>query len=84
VSRGPASGSSPTIPDVARRAGVSTATAARALGGYGAVSAAAREAVLAAAEELGYRRNELARSMITGRTNTIGLVALRILTAYRD
>ncbi|MFL6132717.1 MAG: LacI family DNA-binding transcriptional regulator [Nocardioidaceae bacterium] len=74
MSRGPASGSSPTIPDVARRAGVSTATAARALGGYGAVSAAAREAVLAAAEELGYRRNELARSMITGRTNTIGLV----------
>jgi LacI family transcriptional regulator len=74
VTRTPANGSSPTIPDVARRAGVSTATAARALGGYGAVSGAAREAVLAAAEELGYRRNELARAMITGRTNTIGLV----------
>jgi LacI family transcriptional regulator len=65
---------SPTIPDVARRAGVSTATAARALGHYGAVSEAAREAVLAAAEELGYQRNELARAMITGRTHTIGLV----------
>jgi LacI family transcriptional regulator len=74
VSRGPSNGGSPTIPDVARRAGVSTATAARALGGYGAVSESAREAVLAAAEELGYRRNELARAMITGRTNTIGLV----------
>jgi LacI family transcriptional regulator len=74
VSKGPTNGSSPTIPDVARLAGVSTATAARALGGYGAVSEASREAVLAAAEELGYRRNELARAMITGRTNTIGLV----------
>jgi LacI family transcriptional regulator len=72
--RGQGNGGSPTIPDVARRAGVSTATAARALGGYGAVSESAREAVLAAAEELGYRRNELARAMITGRTNTIGLV----------
>jgi LacI family transcriptional regulator len=38
------------------------------------VSDAARDAVLAAAEELGYQRNELARAMITGRTNTIGLV----------
>jgi LacI family transcriptional regulator len=74
LSRGTGNGGSPTIPDVARRAGVSTATAARALGGYGAVSDSAREAVLAAAEELGYRRNELARAMITGRTNTIGLV----------
>jgi LacI family transcriptional regulator len=74
LSRGQGNGGSPTIPDVARRAGVSTATAARALGGYGAVSESAREAVLAAAEELGYRRNELARAMITGRTNTIGLV----------
>jgi LacI family transcriptional regulator len=73
VAKGAGNGS-PTIPDVARRAGVSTATAARALGGYGAVSESARDAVLAAAEELGYQRNELARAMITGRTNTIGLV----------
>src|SRR4051794_3427703 len=73
VAKGAGNGS-PTIPDVARRAGVSTATAARALGGYGAVSESAREAVLAAAEELGYQRNDLARAMITGRTNTIGLV----------
>jgi LacI family transcriptional regulator len=74
MGRGGTNGGSPTIPDVARRAGVSTATAARALGGYGAVSQAARSAVLAAAEELGYRRNDLAASMITGRTQTIGLV----------
>jgi LacI family transcriptional regulator len=63
-----------TIPEVARAAGVSAATAARALGGYGAVSESARERVLAAADELGYRRNDLARAMITGRSNTIGVV----------
>jgi LacI family transcriptional regulator len=66
--------SSPTILDVAAAAGVSTATAARALGAYGAVSPDVRERVAAAALKLGYRRNSLARSMITGRSHTIGLV----------
>src|SRR4051812_5174104 len=63
-----------TIPDVALAAGVSRATAARALGGYGSVSAEARERVLAAAATLGYRANGVARSMITGRTMTLGVV----------
>jgi LacI family transcriptional regulator len=63
-----------TVPDVARAAGVSTATAGRALGGYGSVSAATQERVLAAAAELGYRANSLARSMITGVTHTLGVV----------
>lgn len=67
-----------TIHDVARAAGVSTATAARALGGYGHVSARSKESVQQAAEELGYRPNELARSMITGRTNSLGLVVADI------
>lgn len=63
-----------TIPDVARSAGVSTATAARALGGYGSVSQATRDRVAAVATELGYRANSLARSMITGSTHTLGVV----------
>jgi LacI family transcriptional regulator len=63
---------------VADAAGVSTATAARALGGYGAVSPAARERVTAAAASLGYRHNSVARSMITGTTHTIGLVVADI------
>ena len=69
-----ARGAAPTLRDVAQRAGVSTATAARALGAYGAVSDSARQRVLSAAAELGYARNELARTMITGQSNTIGLV----------
>lgn len=63
-----------TVLDVAKLAGVSTATAARALGGYGSVSPATLQRVQAAAAELGYRPNALARSMITGLTHTIGVV----------
>ncbi len=63
-----------TVADVAAMAGVSKATAARALGDYGAVSAKVRERVSAAAAALGYRPNEVARSMSTGRSNTIGIV----------
>ncbi|MGX1163000.1 LacI family transcriptional regulator [Arthrobacter sp. SLBN-100] len=63
-----------TIIDVAAKAGVSKSTAARALARYGSVSAKTREAVQKAADELGYQPNALARSMITGRTKTIGVV----------
>lgn len=63
-----------TVADIARAANVSKATAARALGEYGQVSQAVRDRVLAAAEELDYRPNALAKSMNTGRSNTIGVV----------
>jgi LacI family transcriptional regulator len=66
--------SSPTVADVAKAAGVSFATAARALGGYGHVSAKARGAVEAAAAELGYRRNDVARALASGSTRSVGLV----------
>lgn len=64
----------PTVADVARAAKVSKAQAARALGGYGAVSDEVQERVNSAASALGYRPNELARSMNTGRSNTIGVI----------
>jgi LacI family transcriptional regulator, galactose operon repressor len=63
-----------TLSQVAAAAGVSTATAARALGGYGSVRPATRDRVREAAGRLGYRANHLARSMITGSTRTIGVV----------
>jgi len=71
-----------TVLDVARAAGVSPATAARALGGYGSVRATTREKVAAAAAELGYLANNLARSMITGSTNTLGVVLADIENAF--
>lgn len=63
-----------TLAMVARAAGVSRATAARVLGGYGSVAPELREAVLAAAAALGYRGNSLARSVSSGRSHTIGVV----------
>ncbi|GAT72158.1 LacI family DNA-binding transcriptional regulator [Microbacterium hydrocarbonoxydans] len=63
-----------TVSDVARLARVSKATAARALGDYGAVSDGVRDRVQKAADELGYRPNALARTMSTGRSHTLGIV----------
>ncbi len=62
------------IDDVARHAGVSTATVSRALSGRGPVAAATRDRVAAAAAELGYVVSASASSLATGRTRNIGVV----------
>lgn len=67
-----------TIKDIAALAGVSRATASRALGGYGYVSEEARKKVLVAAEKLRYKPHALAKSMVTGRTGTIALLVADI------
>lgn len=71
-----------TVADVARRAEVSKATAARVLGGYGPVSDEVKLRVQAAAKALDYRPNELARSMSTGKSGTIGIVVGDIENAF--
>jgi LacI family transcriptional regulator len=71
-----------TIHDVARAAGVSRSTASRALASYGVVSKDAAERVLAAAAALGYHANGVARSMKTGRSNTLGAVVADIENAF--
>jgi LacI family transcriptional regulator len=71
-----------TVADVAKRAKVGKSTASRALGGYGSVSPDVRDRVLSAADELGYRPNELARSMNTGRSRTIGVIVGDIENPY--
>jgi len=60
--------------DVARLAGVSQSAVSRVFTPGASASAATREKVKKAAEELGYRPNTLARAMITGRSRIIGLV----------
>lgn len=62
-----------TSRDVAKLAGVSQSTVSRVFGN-GNVKSEAKEKVLRAAEELGYRPNFMARSMIRGQTNIIGVV----------
>lgn len=63
-----------SIDEVAKLAGVSTATVSRALSGRGHVSAASRERVRVAAQALGYVVSSRASSLASGRTRNIGVV----------
>lgn len=63
-----------TIKDVARLAGVGVGTVSRVVNGMPEVSAASVEAVNKAIETLGYRRNDSARTLRTGATESIGLL----------
>ena len=63
-----------TIRDVARAAGVSIATASRALHKGHLVAPETREGVQAAADRLHYSPHRGARSLITSRTQTIGVL----------
>ncbi|AOR78971.1 LacI family DNA-binding transcriptional regulator [Novosphingobium resinovorum] len=59
--------------DVARRAGVSQSAVSRAFTPGASIAADKRERIIAAAEELGYRPNPLARSLLRGRSNIVGV-----------
>ena len=62
-----------TIHDVARSAGVSTATVSNALSGNGRLSATTRDRVARIASELGYSASPSARGLRTRRVGAIGL-----------
>ena len=62
------------IGDVARLAGVSKATASRALSGRGHVAESTRRRVEVAAAEIGYIASPAAASLVTGRTMNVGVV----------
>ncbi len=70
-----------TIDDVARRAGVSTATVSRALRNHPNVTEPTRRKVRAAADELRYVANPNASRLASGRSGTIGVLA-PILTSW--
>lgn len=70
----PTSFSIPTLNDVARAAGVSTATVSRCLNGENKVSQGARDKVMKAVDALGYTPNFNARAMAAKRTYTIGAI----------
>ena len=63
-----------SLDDVARAAGVSTATVSRALSGRGRTSEATRQRVRAAADALGYVASATASSLASGRAENIGVI----------
>ena len=67
-------GRATTLEEVAAAAGVSRATASRVFNGGSRVRAATRKAVERAADRLGYTPNQAARSLVTGRTDSVALV----------
>ena len=64
----------PTLKDVAVLAGVSIATASKALNNRGQVHPATRTRVLDAAERVRFRPNPLAQALLAGQTGTVGLL----------
>lgn len=71
-----------TIKDVARAAGVSTASVSRVLTGHPATSEAMRERVQAAADSLDFRPNAIARSLRSTGTRAVGLVVSDLLNPF--
>ena len=64
----------PVMSDVGRLAGVSHQTVSRVINGSRHVAPETRERVLWAMRELDYRPNSVARALVTGRSNTLGVV----------
>jgi DNA-binding LacI/PurR family transcriptional regulator len=71
-----------TIRDVARRAGVSTATVSRVLAGIGNPKAETADAVMEAVGALDYRPSAVARSLRMRRTHTFGLIVTDIQNPF--
>lgn len=64
----------PTVRDVAQLAGVSPGTVSKALNGRGQLREETRLRVQSAADKLGFQPNQLARSLVEGRTYTVGVL----------
>lgn len=69
--------------DVARLAGVNQSTVSRALSHDGKVSTGTRARVRAAAQQLGYTPNAIARSLITQKTHIIGIVTADVTIPFQ-
>jgi LacI family transcriptional regulator len=65
-----------TLTEVALRAGVSLTTASKAINGRDRISEETRSRVLEAARELSYTPNPMARSLISGRSGTVGVIII--------
>jgi len=70
------------IKDVAKKAGVSTATVSRVLGDFPGVRDRTRKKVLKAISELNYEINAVARNLRQKKTNSIGIIVGNVLSQF--
>ena len=71
-----------TIKDVAAKVGVSPMTVSRAINGLEGMRPETRAAILAAVEELGYKPNAAARSLVTSAELRIGVIYSTLSAAF--
>jgi DNA-binding LacI/PurR family transcriptional regulator len=71
-----------SITDIARVAGVTASTVSRALQDHPRISAERRAAIKALANRMGYRPSQIARSLVTGHTRTIGVVVTDVTDPF--
>lgn len=71
-----------TLKDVAEKAGVGLGTASRVLNNHGRVSAETRAAVMEAMKALGYKPNNVARSLKRNATKKIGVIVTDISNPF--
>ncbi|WP_019987588.1 LacI family DNA-binding transcriptional regulator [Rudanella lutea] len=72
----------PTIIDIARQLGISKSTVSRALTAHPNVNEKTRQRVLELAEKLDYQRNQLAISLLTNQTRTIGIMVPEFISFF--
>ncbi|GKU83513.1 LacI family DNA-binding transcriptional regulator [Niallia sp. NCCP-28] len=71
-----------TIKDIAKIANVSTATVSRVLNNAGGYNETTRKKIMDIANKLGYRRNEMARSLVQNSSNIIGVIMPNAATIF--
>jgi LacI family transcriptional regulator/LacI family repressor for deo operon, udp, cdd, tsx, nupC, and nupG len=71
-----------TIIDIAKELGISKSTVSRALTGHPNVNTKTRQRVLELAEQLDYQRNQLAISLLTNQTRTVGIMVPEFLSSF--
>lgn len=72
----------PTVHDVARAAGVSKSAVSLAVRNQKGLSEATRQHILSVAQELGYRSNVWARSLVQGRSGLVGVLLQDLGNSY--
>ncbi|MFW5736752.1 MAG: LacI family DNA-binding transcriptional regulator, partial [Halanaerobium sp.] len=71
-----------TLKDIAEKVGVTESTVSRVLNGIPKASKETREEIFQVAADLGYKPNQIARSLVTKKTHTIGLIISDLANTY--